>query len=271
MLSQIRHLILDMDGVLWHGDTPTTGLVSFFATLDNLNIGYVMATNNASKTTGQYASKFQRFGLDVDPELILTSAETTASHLSKHYAAGTPVYIVGADGLRVAMRDRGFEIITAAEVEKGAEAPLIVMGFTPDAAYQELAMAALLVNKGASFIGTNPDPTIPSELGPLPGTGALQALITAATGVSPKTIGKPGPLMFEHALRRLGSQKTDTAMVGDRLATDIAGAKKAGLWAILLLSGISTREEIQQSLFKPDYIFEDIGELGSELVRLAAA
>jgi HAD superfamily hydrolase (TIGR01450 family) len=168
------------------------------------------------------------------------------------------------------MEARGFEILTADEVRDGARSSLVVLGFTPHAVYKDLAMAALLVENGADFIGTNPDPSIPTELGPLPGAGALLAVISASTGVQPLVIGKPEPMMFEHALKRLGSQKSDTAMIGDRLTTDIAGAKAAGLWGILVLSGISEQGEIQHAPYKPDFVFTDINELGAELTRAAS-
>jgi 4-nitrophenyl phosphatase len=269
MLSQIRHLILDMDGVLWRGETPMPGLKAFFETLDRLSIGYVLATNNATRTADQYTNKLARFELDIAPDRILTSAETTAAMLSRQYAPQTPVYIVGAKGLYAAMEARGFTRVTAEAVEQGARPSLVVLGFTPHACYKDLAMAALLVNEGATFIGTNPDPSIPSELGPLPGAGALLALISASTGVEPQTIGKPGPVMFEHALERLGASKETTSMVGDRLSTDIAGAKAAGLWATLLLSGIATTDDIGASPYKPDFVFADIVELGTALEREA--
>ncbi len=271
MLDQINNLILDMDGVLWRGETPQPGLVDFFTTLRRLQIGFVLATNNATKMAVQYTQKLARFEVDVPPEQILTSAETTASYLQGAYAAGTAVYVVGTDGLREAMQVKGFSVIGPDEVEQGATAPLVVAGFTPTATYRELAMGALLVQKGAAFVGTNPDKTIPHELGSLPGAGALLAVIETATGVAPVTIGKPGPIVFEEALRRLKGAKENTAMVGDRLSTDIAGAKGAGLTAILLLSGISTRAEAEACATPPDFIFDDIVELTGQLAARAGS
>ncbi len=267
MIAQIRNLILDMDGVLWQGNTAVPGLASFFDTLRKLDIGFVLATNNATKTAEQYMIKLAGMGVTIPAEKILTSAETTAAYLAERYAAGTAVYVVGTSSLHETMRAKGFQIITPKQVEEGAFAPLVVVGFNPSAIYQELAMGALLVHKGASFIGTNPDPTFPSEIGPLPGAGALLALIRAATDVEPFIMGKPKPAIFEEAVRRLGGSKADTAMVGDRLGTDIAGAKSAGLATILLLSGISTREDILESGIEPDFVFADIDQLALELQR----
>ena len=147
----------------------------------------------------------------------------------------------------------------------GATAAFVVVGLSPAVTYEELAMASLLVQHGVPFIGTNPDPTFPSELGPLPGAGALLAVISTATGIQPTIIGKPGPIVFQEAIKRLGGDRETVAMVGDRLSTDIYGAKAAGLRAILVLSGISTREEADAGPVRPDYIFADITELAAFL------
>lgn len=271
MLDSIRNLILDMDGVLWHGNTPLPGLNAFFDALDNLGIGYVLATNNATKTAVMYTEKLARFGVDVAPERILTSAETTAAYLRERYEPGTTVYIVGDVGLRTALEAQGFTIASPAEIRGGARPPLVVAGFTPHACYDDFAMATVAINRGATFIGTNPDVTYPTELGPQPGAGALLALITAATGVTPSTVGKPGPIVFEQALKRLGGTHANTAMVGDRLSTDILGARNAGLRAILVLSGISTAAEAAAFEPAPDLIVTDIRELTARLTAVRSA
>lgn len=267
MTESISNLILDMDGVLWHGETPMPGLIEFFSTLRELGIGHVMATNNASKTAEQYRSKFARFGLDIALEQILTSAETTASYLNGSYPEGTSAYVVGDDGLRQAMENKGFQLISPAQAAAGAEAPLVVVGFFQGVSYVDLAMGALLVHKGARFIGTNPDPSFPSELGPLPGAGALQAVISTATGIQPEVIGKPKPIIFQEALRRLGGTPANTAMVGDRLSTDIAGGNNVGMQTILLLSGISTQADINKSGIEPTWVFENISALAADLKK----
>lgn len=261
MIEHIKNLIIDMDGVLWHGQTPMPGLPEFFATLRRLGFNFVLATNNAANTPAQYVEKLGHFGVPVVPAQILTSAEATGSYLSKKYAPGTAVFIIGQEGLHQAMTSRGFHPITVDDVMGGATAAFVVVGFTRYVTYSDFAAGSLLVHKGADFIGTNPDVTFPSEWGPLPGAGSLQALITAATGVKATTIGKPGPAIFTEAMERLGGTTTDTAVVGDRLNTDIAGGKAAGLHTILLLSGISRRADISANGIQPDYVFEDITEL----------
>jgi 4-nitrophenyl phosphatase len=265
MIGMIKNLILDMDGVLWRGETAMPGLREFFETLRNLDIGFILATNNATKTAEEYTVKLARMGVDIPASQILTSGETTATYLAGSYPAGTAVYVIGTKSLHAALQAKGFTIVDPEQVEKGSTATLVVVGFTPYAVYKELAMGSLLVHKGARFIATNADTSLPNELGPLPGAGALLAVISTATGVEPTVIGKPGPAIFEEAVRRLGGSLEDTAMVGDRLGTDIAGAKNAGLASIMLLTGISSRQDIIESGILPDYVFADISELAQEL------
>jgi 4-nitrophenyl phosphatase len=263
-MQELKNLILDMDGVLWRGETPIPGLVDFFSTLEQLRFGYALATNNAAKTVAQYVEKLGRFGVTIDPYAILTSAEVTASYVEREMGTETAVYIIGEDGLYEAFARRGFQGVTAQEVADGVLADIVAVGFNRHVTYNDLAMGTLLVRRGAKFFGTNPDVTFPHELGELPGAGATLAFIQAATGVEPLVIGKPGRIMFEEALRRLRGTTADTAMVGDRLNTDIAGGRAAGLTTILVLSGISTAAEATNGT-QPDYIFDDIGELARRL------
>ena len=261
LIKDIRNLVLDMDGVLWRGMTPMPGLVAFFTGLREREIDFVLATNNASKTLSQYVAKLAGFGVAIAAEQIVTSAEATGSYLQAQYGVETAVYVIGDEGLHEAVQKRGFPTINPTDVRAGATASVVVMGFTRRCTYDELAMGSLLVSKGATFIGTNPDVSFPHELGQLPGAGALQAVITTATGVKPTVIGKPGPIMFQEAMKRLGSTPTDTAMVGDRLGTDIAGGQAAGMYTILVLTGISRQADLVNSTLQPDYIFADITEL----------
>jgi 4-nitrophenyl phosphatase len=264
-LAHIKHLILDMDGVLWHGETPLPGFTPFFDTLNQQQIGFVLATNNASKTPAQYKAKLARFGVSVAEEQILTSAEATASYLSQSYAPGTAVFAVGGDGIQHALQTRGFHLLTIAEVQAGATAELVVVGFWRDVTFDHFAAGTVCINRGARFIGTNPDATFPSEYGRLPGAGSFISLIQTATGVTPTIIGKPGPAIFQEAMHRLGGQPENTAMVGDRLNTDIAGGKAAGIQTILVLSGISTQADVAQNPhLQPDFTFSDIGELAQQ-------
>lgn len=257
-----QNLILDMDGVLWHGDTPVPGLAAFFEQLRLSDIGFVLATNNARKVASQYSEKLDSFGISVSPEQILTSAEATALHLRALYPPGARAYIVGDSGLRIAMKAQKFELLDGEGfVGEGAQADLVVVGFTPHFCYEQMASAAYLINRGAQFVGTNPDVTFPTEYGPLPGAGAMLSFLETATSVQPTVLGKPGTAIFKEALNRLQGSPGDTIMVGDRLGTDIAGGHAAGLRTVLLLSGISTMDDVHGSQIKPDWIFDDLQAL----------
>lgn len=265
-IDDLHNLILDMDGVLWRGETPMPGLTGFFETLDELGFDYVLATNNATKVAAQYTEKLARFGVEIAPEKILTSAEATAAHLAGEYPAGTTAYVVGEDGLRRAMRDREFSLLDKEGfVGADARATLVVVGFNRHVCYAQLASAAHLILNGARFVGTNSDPSFPSEVGPLPGAGALLRFIETGTGVDPLVIGKPARAIFDEALRRLDGRPDNTAMVGDRLETDIKGAQSAGLYTILLLSGVTSREKVENHQVQPDLTCENIEALGARL------
>lgn len=267
MTTPINNLILDMDGVLWQGETPLPRLSEFFATLRELGIGFMLATNNATKTAVQYTAKLARFGVDVSPAHILTSAEVTAGYVREQYEPGTAVYVVGDEGLQQAIIAQGFYLLTADQVQAGETAPVVVAGLMRTATYHHLAMGTRLIRNGATFIGTNSDLTYPTEQGPLPGAGAILAFLTAATGIQPITVGKPGPILFQEAVKRLGGSVAGTWMVGDRLETDILGAKNVGLGTILVLSGISRETDITTTGIQPDLIFADIAALTTNLNR----
>ena len=216
MTQTIRNLILDMDGVLWHGETPLGDLPAFFAALAALDLDYILATNNATKTLAQYVQKLARFGADIPAECILTSAETTGAYLARHYPPETRIYVLGEQGLWQALRSRRFSLLAVdGYISTTTTVDLVVVGYTRETAYPELANAALLINRGARFIGTNPDKTIPDELGFLPGAGAYLAFLAAATGRKPTVIGKPNRFVFEEAMRRLDARTEETAMVGE--------------------------------------------------------
>ena len=257
----IRNLIIDMDGVLWRGEKALPGLVQFFEALQAKQINYVMATNNGTKTAVMYKEKLARFGVLMDPTRILTVAEATASYLQDRYSAGTPIYVLGSKGLRDAHLAVGFQIVSPEQVRNGETAAVVVGGLHFDFTYESLAMGALLVERGAQFVATDLASTHPTESGALPGGGAILSVIITTTGVTPVSIGKPGPILFRTALERLGGNVGNTAMIGDRLGTDIAGGNAAGLYTILVLTGVSTVADAESGNIKPDAILKDITEV----------
>jgi len=252
-LQAIRHVIVDMDGVLWRGDTPAPGLHEFFAFLRERGIGFILATNNSSRLPEQYAEKLARFGVEVSPDHILTSSQVAAAYLATVALPGTRVYAIGEEGVQRALTERGFMLTDE-------EAAYVVVGWDRQLTWSKLATAALLIYEGAAFVGTNPDPNYPIERGPVPGNGAQLAALQTATGVTPLVVGKPEPLMYEEAMRRMGARRETTAVIGDRLDTDIAGGVRLGLTTVLVLSGIATQADLDASPVKPDLVCADIQE-----------
>jgi 4-nitrophenyl phosphatase len=258
-LKSLQNFLVDMDGVLWRGNMPLPGAARFFDVLRRRRLGYTLVTNNASRTVQQYVSKLERMGLSVEPERILSSAIATAEWLRAELPPGVPIYIVGMDGLRSALQEAGFLL------SDGEGAAAVVVGLDLEFDYARLDRAARLVREGALFIGTNPDRTFPTPSGEAPGAGSLLAAVEAASGQSPIIIGKPERPLFEQALKRLGAEAATSAMVGDRLETDIVGAKLAGLRTILVLSGVTQHENLESAEVQPDWVFENIGALADAL------
>lgn len=256
LLDHLQHVLIDMDGVLWRGTTPMPGLDAFFALLRRRHIGFVLATNNASKTPQHYVGRLADYGVEISPDEVITSAQATACYLAERSQPGAPTYIIGEQGLREAMLENGFHV-----VDGETQPEYVVVGWDRYLNYDKLAQATLHIRGGASFIGTNPDRTWPSERGQLPGAGATLAALQAATDVEPLVIGKPSPLMLQIAMQRMGAEAGTTAMLGDRLETDIQGGQNAGLTTILVLSGITQPDELADSPIQPDLVFDHIAAL----------
>ncbi|RME30811.1 MAG: HAD-IIA family hydrolase [Thermoflexia bacterium] len=254
LLRRIRHLVIDMDGVLWRADEPMPGLGEFFTFLEEAGIRFVLATNNASKRPEEYQAKLGQFGVSVSVDAILTSAEAAAAYLASQAPPGTRVYAIGGSGVQHALTARGFVL-----AEEGAE--YVVVGWDPELHWRKLAKASLLLQRGARFIGTNPDLTYPTPEGLVPGNGTNLAVLELTTGVKPVVIGKPESWLYRAALERMGADPETTAALGDRLDTDILGGKRAGLTTILVLSGITTSEELARSSLRPDIVCRDIADL----------
>lgn len=253
-LRTIQAAVLDMDGVLWRGPEPLPGVGEFFAFLRAQGIDYALATNNSTKTVQSYQERLASLGIPTRPEQVITSAVATMEHIRRHYAPGTPVYVIGEMGIRQALAEAGFP-------EDPAAARLVVVGLDFGLTYDMLKTATLRINAGADFIGTNGDLTFPLPEGIAPGNGSVLAALQAATGVKPLVIGKPEVAMFEVAVGRLGVEPGQVVMIGDRLETDILGAQRAGLKTILVLSGVVSAQEARASEIQADAVFEDVADL----------
>ncbi len=239
--STIQGVIFDMDGVLWHDNTPLAGFYELFAWLKESGIPYAFATNNSSKTPQDYVQKFIKMGVaDVPQATIFTSAVATARYLETRYMTGTRLFVFGMNGIRSALDEAGFDVS-----EGGTEPPqAVVVGIDFNMTYARLKQAALLIRNGADFIATNADKTYPTEQGLAPGASSIVAALETATDQQAEVIGKPARPIFDLVLKFLGTPAPNTLMVGDRLDTDIMGARDAGMKTALLFTGATMPEHL---------------------------
>ena len=257
-LRELRGLVIDMDGVLWHGDSPMPGLKEFFEVLRRRQIRFVLATNNNTQTPEAFAQKAGKLGIDVLPEQVVTASVATVQYLSSKYPPGSRIYVVGEAALRGLISDAGF---TLADTNVSA----VVATLDRQLTYEMLKRATLLIRAGADFIGPNPDPSYPTPEGIVPGGGAILAAIAAGSACQPLIIGKPESWMFRISLERMQLGPPETASLGDRLETDIAGGQRMGLKTILVLSGVSTAADLESSPIQPTWVFSGIRELAQLL------
>ncbi|MEW6716418.1 MAG: HAD-IIA family hydrolase [Chloroflexota bacterium] len=259
--KNIQGLILDMDGVLWRQNQPIGNLPALFDQIRGLNLRHVLATNNSTLTPDQYTQKLERFGVQIEPWQVLTSAVAAGMYLHQCYPQGGKVYIIGEAGLQQALESYGFEH------SDGQHTLAVVVGLDRNCDYNKLKKATLLVRAGAALIGTNPDRTFPTPEGLVPGAGALIAALEAATEVKACIVGKPEPEMYRGALHRLGTTPEETLVVGDRLETDIAGAQALGCRTALVLSGVTQAEAVYAWSPEPDLILPDLSAVLSYLTQ----
>jgi len=268
--SNIRALIIDMDGVLWHGDQPMPGLTDFFLTLREQQIRFILATNNASLTPEQYVNKLAKMGVTVTQDEILTSGIATALYLGEHEDPSTTrVFVIGEDGAKEPLIERGFTLTDLYEVNTdstpGKGADIVVCGKDQTLTWDKLATATLNIRAGAKFIGTNADTTLPTEHGITHGNGAILAALQVATGVAPTIIGKPEPIIYQQAMALLGTDTSETIAIGDRLETDILGAVRTGIRSLMVLTGVSTEEDLKVSSYQPTWLMPDISAITNAL------
>jgi HAD superfamily hydrolase (TIGR01457 family) len=248
----------DMDGVLYRGDEALPGVSDLLNALTLREIGYMLATNNSMATAAEYVEKLGRMNIEVAEESILTSAMATRDYLLETLPADAGIFVIGMPALRTQLfRDTDFRAI-----QYGEETPdAVVVGLDKTFTYEKLLMANQAIRAGARFVATNADATLPTEAGLVPGCGSIVAAISTASGQIPTVIGKPEPLLLQMASERLGVNATDSVMIGDRLDTDIIAGARAGMLTVLVLTGVSTRNEIAEAPVLPDLVFTDLNAL----------
>jgi NagD protein len=251
--NEIDCWLTDMDGVLVHENSALPGAAALLQQWKDQGKPYLVLTNNSMFTPRDLSARLRASGLDVPETAIWTSALATASFLQQQMPGGR-AYVIGEAGLTTALHEAGF-IMTDSDPD------YVVVGETRSYSFEAITRAIRLINAGARFIATNPDATGPSAEGPLPATGAVVALITKATGREPYIVGKPNPMMFRSALNRIGAHSESTGMIGDRMDTDIVAGIEAGLYTVLVMSGISDEAELMRYPFRPDEVLGGVNEL----------
>lgn len=256
--SHIKSLIIDMDGVIWKSDAPIGDLAAIFARIRARGLKFVFATNNSTRTSEQYVAKLEEFGVDVELWQVVTSSQAAAHAMAQKFPPGAKVFMIGEDGLRIPLEERGFEILS---LEDAPQANVVVMGLDRDITFQKAVEATLLVRSGVPFYATNPDKTFPTPRGLIPGAGAWYSIVTTATGVEPIVAGKPFPFLMDLSLKKLGTRNGETLVVGDRLDTDIAAGQRVGCPTALVLSGVATKEQAETWKPSVDIIVDDLATL----------
>jgi NagD protein len=249
----INSWLMDMDGVLVQEQQAVPGAQEFLARLRELGLPFLVLTNNSIYTQRDLTARLRRAGLEVPEESIWTSALATAQFLDDQRPRGT-AFVIGEAGLTTALHDVGYTL-------SGTDPDYVVLGETRTYSFEKITQAIRLVASGSRFIATNPDNVGPSPEGPVPATGSVAALISRATDVDPYYVGKPNPLMMRSALNAIEAHSETTAMIGDRMDTDVVAGLEAGLETILVLTGVTAEADAERYSYRPSRIAASVAEL----------
>jgi NagD protein len=253
MTRTIESWLTDMDGVLVHEGKAIPGAAEFVTTLRDKGRPFLILTNNSIFTARDLRARLAASGIEVPEESIWTSALATAQFLSDQNPGGS-AYAIGEAGLTTALYEAGYTLTES-------DPDYVVLGETRTYSFEAITKAVRLILGGAKFICTNPDPTGPSTEGPLPATGSVAAMITRATKREPYFIGKPNPMMFRSALNRIDAHSESTAMIGDRMDTDVVAGIEAGLHTFLVLTGSTKIKDVDSYPFRPSTVVDSIADL----------
>ena len=252
-IRQKSSFICDMDGVIYHGNRLIPRVKEFIDWLEKNDKSFLFLTNGSGRSPRELAQKLERMGLHVGQEHFYTSAQATAAFLQSQCPGGS-AYVIGDPGLTYALYEAGFSM-------NDVNPDYVVFGGSKSINYEQIEKASRLVMNGAKLIGTNSDLVDPSEDGIVPACRALIAPIELTTGKRPYYVGKPNPLMMRHALKALGCHRADAVLIGDRMDTDIIAGIETEIDTVLVLSGVTRPEDLDQFAYRPKYILKDVGEI----------
>jgi NagD protein len=254
---EIRSWLMDMDGVLVHEEQAIPGAAEFLSRLRELSIPFLVLTNNSMYTRRDLAARLAASGLDVPEDALWTSALATARFLQDQRPGGS-AFVIGEAGLTTALHEAGYTL-------SDRDPDYVVLGETRTYSFERITRAIRLIVDGARFIATNPDNVGPSPDGPLPATGSVAALISRASGAEPYYVGKPNPLMMRSALNAIEAHSEHTAMIGDRMDTDVVAGLEAGLHTVLVLTGVTSRELADRYPYRASRVLDSVADLVGEL------
>lgn len=253
-IRQKKGIICDMDGVIYHGNKLLPGVIEFTGWLERKGKQYLFLTNSGERTPRELSEKLRRLGINIHESHFYTSALATAQFLASQKPNGS-AYVIGNSGLINALYEAGYSM-------NDIDPDYVIVSETPEYNFTRICRAIKLVRGGAKLIGTNPDMTGPVEGGDIvPATGALIAPIELATGAKPYYIGKPNPLMMRNASAKLGVHPDETAIIGDRMDTDMIAGIESDMTTVLVLSGVTSLADIGNFAYRSDYVFDNVGGL----------
>ncbi len=256
MFKNVNLFLFDMDGTLYLGDNLFSFTKELLAEIKTKGKRYMFMTNNSSKSVSAYIEKLKKLGIDAQKEDFITSSQATAFYLKKHHKEAI-LYVCGTKSLKEELRENGFTV-----TEDINEVDCIVMGYDTELDYKKLwDVSYLLTTRDLPYIATNPDYVCPTEWGSVPDCGSVCDMIFNATGKRPLFIGKPEPLMPQLAMEQYGYTPQETAVIGDRIYTDVKSGVNAGTLAVLVMSGETTKEILESSDVKPDLVLKDASEI----------
>jgi len=253
-LEHFEGFILDLDGVVYLRSAVVPGAPRFVKELAESGKKLVFLTNNSSKAREDYVAILSRFGINATKKQVVTSAYATSLFLLRRKPMAK-VFVVGEAGLRDELSRAGFRVVGK------PPADFVVVGIDLHFTYDKLGLAAQMIRQGAKFVSTNRDATYPTEEGPLPGAGSIVAAVQTASGRRPTDIGKPNRRIFDMCRMILGTPAGNTAVIGDRIETDILGGLRAGMGTILVLSGVTTRGQMGPGRVRPDLVVDSVADL----------
>jgi phosphoglycolate/pyridoxal phosphate phosphatase family enzyme len=267
-LHQIKAFLLDLDGTLYLGPRLFSQTPAFLHALRDTGRKRLFLTNNSFRSTQQYMAKLEQLGFEPAEEEILTSGWATIHHIL-HQTDYRKLYLLGSPGLAREFRDAGLDVVNDPRdgTTPRSQPQAVVLGFDQAFTYERLRIASQYLLDGLPYLATHPDKVCPTEAHPIPDTGSLIAYFAACTGRQPVVIGKPHATMVAAALARTGTRPEETAMVGDRLYTDIRMGKDSGLLSILVLSGETQAADLETAAIQPDLVFAHVGEIADCLTK----